>query len=559
MQSWFRLGFTSILCVDFGSASPVRNEPAVLDAGVEVLTVPGTSRWILADAYNFGLENVSGEYCLKLDADHSLSPHILKDLDLDDHSFRRGDFSLNSWAQRHVNGALFAQTEHLRRVGGWNKEIRTYGWDDSDLYQRLIDFGLRSNSFSPRSIWHLKHPDSERVSSGAGKSHSFSPQTLIQVNRVLTERKTGWNPYLNRQSQDSFLPRHARPSSHEFISNSADAVLSAIREISRHHEEREPETRRFAERLRLWLQELLSGGRRLSRRFVQRIATVGNKAVPLRPIVLVPEHGLGNRLRALASWRSLAVTLGVDFTVVWRSDVHLQARLDDLIDYGGQVLNDPPSLLDCFPGGFKEVHSRDGRVPLWMFVGKKPLVIQTQSRVRNRLASEFFERRFLRNLIPSEPVQRIYEKLGPPGFFGVHIRQVGGPEFSRLPWEAEDNWGTDQNILIGSWRRKASVERFTDVISTLERAFALKKTPLFLCTDNEDSQKEFLISVPHASHNTADSALDRSTASVQQALAELLLLSESQVILGSGYSSFSEVAYLRSSPGTPILLSGIHF
>ena len=52
------------------------------------------------------------------------------------------------------------------------------------------------------------------------------------------------------------------------------------------------------------------------------------------------QHGLGNRLRAMASAAVIAEATGRDLHLIWSPDHHCEARISDVLDYDGPVIED---------------------------------------------------------------------------------------------------------------------------------------------------------------------------------------------------------------------------
>ena len=67
--------------------------------------------------------------------------------------------------QVYVNGSFGAYKKDLMRIGYYSEFVRTYGWDDSDLYERLASVGgLATRYLEPKSVFHLDQSDDSRIS-----------------------------------------------------------------------------------------------------------------------------------------------------------------------------------------------------------------------------------------------------------------------------------------------------------------------------------------------------------------------------------------------------------
>lgn len=58
-----------------------------------------------------------------------------------------------------LNGAVFIQRKNFIDIGGYDERIRTCGWDNEDLYNRLGEIGLQKQSISYDHVLYVKHVD----------------------------------------------------------------------------------------------------------------------------------------------------------------------------------------------------------------------------------------------------------------------------------------------------------------------------------------------------------------------------------------------------------------
>lgn len=215
-----------IVLVDWGTATP-DHVPVQLvvealkpkDPRVTVVSVPGAETWVLSRAYNLGLSLARGEWILKVDCDTAIGPHFLDKIILppsvkaaaakraavesedasaesDDRFFYRFSWEhARSENEQHLNGVVLARAEDLRRVYGYDERIGTYGWDDSDLYERLekegasLGHGLAARQMPSDSLAHVKHPDELR---GANQRLVQGPTLETQVNQLALGILPAW-------------------------------------------------------------------------------------------------------------------------------------------------------------------------------------------------------------------------------------------------------------------------------------------------------------------------------------------------------------------------------
>ena len=121
-------------------------------------TVKDQPKWVLSFAFNLAARLTTRTQILKIDADVKIFPAFFEK-----HPLEKGKFYCGNWRIRrndnemHLNGIVYLQREDFFRVNGYNEFIKFYGWDDSDLYQRLESAGLNRNDFDLDTIYHIPH------------------------------------------------------------------------------------------------------------------------------------------------------------------------------------------------------------------------------------------------------------------------------------------------------------------------------------------------------------------------------------------------------------------
>lgn len=137
----------------------------------------------------------TGEYILKMDCDYIINPYwkFFENYTIDQNSFLSGnhnykspeyldengnpavDFSgltvtqvceyVNSHSHyfQYLKGLLFVSKENFLKVGGYDEDIESYGWEDGEIIRRLESLELehRKISFDYR-LMHIPHPDRKR-------------------------------------------------------------------------------------------------------------------------------------------------------------------------------------------------------------------------------------------------------------------------------------------------------------------------------------------------------------------------------------------------------------
>lgn len=276
------------------------------------------------------------------------------------------------------------------------------------------------------------------------------------------------------------------------------------------------------------------------------------------------QHGLCNRLRAIASAAGIAERTDRSLVVVWRPDAHCEARMGDLLRYPGVVIEDDAA---------NELRARSERVYNYMEAEEdarfeEPILAEetpTDGDVYVRSAYPLVgphrdfaaEQRFLRQLAVVEPVRALVERVRCRPDVAVHIRMASGPGFEHLQYESAENWPQHRHEQIISWRRTSHVDRF---IARLDRLVAQESVgQLFVAADLAQTYENLQTRYGDRIDWLQRHIYDRSTYQLRFALADLILLSRAPFLLASSWSSFSDMAIRLGGPGMRVEWSGFDF
>lgn len=198
-RSWFAThGVDEVVLIDWSSRPPAMESLDAhdrMDTRLVVARVEGETQWTLSRAYNLGISLTTYSKVLKVDCDTRLHPEFITR-----HALRHGEFYAGDWRalrspedeKLHINGLLFAGRGDLLEAGGYDERITTYGWDDSDVTERLAGV-LDIRRFDYSQVAHIKHPAALRVSRQGRRSllpiaHPLAAAVEIQRNRLLLTR-----------------------------------------------------------------------------------------------------------------------------------------------------------------------------------------------------------------------------------------------------------------------------------------------------------------------------------------------------------------------------------
>jgi len=311
-----------------------------------------------------------------------------------------------------------------------------------------------------------------------------------------------------------------------------------------------------------------------------------------RYVIVDAKNGLGNRLRALASAMAVAATLDRPLLLVWVSDLHCNCSFRRLF---AQPL--PFTLLE------EEIPPANLTDPRhfqrYNYMRPEPGAVKDAPIIPDPRRHLYFKSAFVMNhahgkwthaqqqiqrLVPAARVAR--QLIADKTMVGLHIRNVfDAPRDSRTFSSttgneaiaaAEKEYGRKGTSKLLAWRKAAHWSNFVPRITSLVRQHSLTRTsgglsqqPLrfYLAADSEEAYASLLKRFPNrilvTRRECASERCDfRDCEGTLYALVDMLNLARTRLILGSGWSSYSEVAaYLGGSSGNPvpILMAGRDF
>lgn len=581
LSSWVACPeISEIVIVDWASDQPVAAALAragLSDPRIRVVRVEGEARWILSYAFNVGFRLSRFNRILKVDADIVLMPDFFARNPMSAGHFIAGNWRTAKKDQVHINGFFFVDRAHLAAAGGFNEYITTYGWDDDDLYERLVHVGAHRRDVNPDTIHHQAHSDIARTGkTDACVSDAFTEVTsgtmyCIRRNRFLANVMPYWDARRThvlytwgRGPQGQSVLRRGDVLPHTVPAQiEADADYYALLELAS---------------WRLGPRTLELDRTALRRLLAQPFERLGPKAVeaalagqvkPHAPAVTVArprlfidaQHGLGNRMRAIASAGAIAEASGRELVIVWAPDHHCEGRMADLFDYDGAVIEEAfvseAATRGCQVYNYMEVEDGAKKdAPLDLGWGGD--IYARAAYVLNADPSTWeSENRFLRGLQPNGAVRNLLDRVRTPNDVSAHVRMVGGTEYEHLAYEAVDNWTEDGHAQTDFWRRKSHFSHFIARLDTLIAEGRAER--IFLAADTPETYDAFTRTFGSRVAYLERAVYDRSAEQLRYALADALLLGSSPMLLGSTWSSFSELAQRLSEHKMAFEMSGKDF
>lgn len=569
-----------IIIVDWSSEAPVTESLAqagIEDQRIRVIRVEGESRWVLTWAFNVGFSAAQYTKILKADADITIAEDFFNKNRLKTKEFITGSWEAAEPGQEHINGFFYCWAQDLERVGLFNENIQTYGWDDDELYGRLRQAGIFRKIVDVTTIHHLDHDDALRMTSFktgvAGPSamvdeFEVNPNFKIRQNEILCVLSPAWNAGSPKRNYD-FTEITDNYASVTATEGTTTIISPHIHDSSMLYAAYELLSWRLGRKV--FNIEPAKVEAAISTLCYQDITTdslLGNER-PAAPLVSAPkpkffidaQHGLGNRMRAIASAAAIANATDRELVVVWQPDDHCEGRLSDLYDYKGAVVE--KSFIDNFieNGGraynYMEIEANSEKDRAIETSGSKDIYARAAYVLNHEASIWEKENEFLRQLVPTEEVMTLVDSVASPHSISAHVRMVGGRDFEHLSYESIDNWTQEGHLETEKWRKASHFSHFFKRIEALNQAEEVGS--IFVAADKPETYDEFKLRFGGKLRLLQREVFDRSALQLKYALADAILLSRSPLLLGSSWSSFSELAMRLSPFEQKIEMSGQDF
>lgn len=572
LKSWLSLpNITEIIIVDWNSTKNIAEQLEFLDnqkyfdswTKINIIRVDNVGNWILTLALNLASKYVKNPLLLKVDADTILELDFFEKHPLysTDKFFYSGNWkNARNNNEMHLNGVVYLPTNEFKNINGYNEHIRTYGWDDTDLYDRLVQSNMKKLDFNVDTIKHIPHSDKRRS--------SFSDLELKIIENMYISKSPDciWNSEkegtlyvelrdtvkldklnLNKMSVIPLDLEKYIPSS-KII---AECNISAMRNIL---EKNGFPWECTANKSRKTLLELYS-----------------KRSLP--KFIIEPKNGLGNKLRALASAAVIAKKRNRNLLIVWIPDIHYESKFSEhfisenlfvvstnlSIEYNQNVdaiSNNPPNVK-CKVNSFSK--------PV-KYNSDNDIYIISATIINDPCTSWYEECEWLKTNI--KPLPEIQNKINNyknlfnlKNTIGLHIRM--GQNADTYSFEDWSNYSTEQLQTVSKNRGKCHYNYFMDEIDKIWSIYP--NQTFLLCADDNKIYEAFqlnfptLVGKPELSEEssrydninkienkifyTNKNVWDRSAKQIESAIIDVYLLSLcGKGMLGSSWSSFTELA-----------------
>lgn len=582
LPEWRKVkGVKEIVVVDWSSDPPLK--PIIdsqNDGRIKLVRVSGEKSWVLSRAYNLAVNNTNQEYIVRTDCDYSLKPDLIEAHDLNNtiNGFYSGNWNLaRTENEVHLNGAMIFKRSNFLNVGGYDERIQTYGWDDEDLYNRLRSRKLKKLNISYDYVSHVSHGDKKRAQKGV----KFA-QVQIDINQLLLEKLPVWSGYSKTQPistyktlksskgytelKAKFIPKSLQKSTEpdhleESYSIALGRRLSGDFQIpwdlleSLNSEKKEHLLRQLMK-----LQQKLDAMHAGDKEFDSDLSAILLEKPPKKARILLIHamHGLGNRMRAIASSLSFAKGTGRVPVLIWQKDAHFAAGFEKIYESGNITVLDkfkPQWPLE----GLKKWDNSWGEFKFYNYMemeegAKKGQLIKNDPDKHiyykgayimesPRFSSWVRDNRNLRSLKPVKIVRETLKKLeekGLSGAIGVHIRNktlqrdIKNVDFN-------DEYGLKASAEMEHWREQST---YTNFMIEMERILFEEDVDakFYIATDTNQLISEFEKKFPNKVLYVPRNCDGRDAECVTFAMMDVYALSRTKRLLGSNWSSYTEMA-----------------
>lgn len=580
LPTWLAVdGVDEIIIVDWGSDPPLRSivKPES-DPRLHLYRVNNETSWVLSRAYNLALNMSSKEYVIRTDCDYTLQPNILDahNLSNTDTGFYSGNWELaRTENEVHLNGAMIMRKDAFWRVGGYDERIQTYGWDDEDLYSRLQSNRVDKLNISYDYVGHVSHGDGKRAQQGV----KFA-QVQIDLNQLLLEKLPQWSSsFVNTKDSSSYdiveedgsgyhelepknIPKPLRERIDRDIYEEAWAMALGRRLADDYKVPWDVLEGMDCDNKEKMLRQLMALQNDLESEEVnKRPEDSGNGAVLPRSARLLfvhAMHGLGNRMRAIGSALAFARNTRRVPVIIWESDAHIAAEFDALFNVSDLVL--VKRFIPKWP--FKDLHEYDASWNEFKFYNymemeegaKKGEVIKNEPEKHMYYKGAYImeapdyswweaENEELKKLRPIRIVEENLGKLEEQGLsnaIGVHIRnRTLAKDIKNVDFN--DEYGSEAAAKMEHWRTMSSYNTFLSEMARILREED-KSAKFYIATDTFEILAIMNEQFPGRILCTERKCDDRDSECVKYAVIDMYALSRTKRLLGSNWSSYTEMA-----------------
>jgi len=259
-------------------------------------------------------------------------------------------------------------------------------------------------------------------------------------------------------------------------------------------------------------------------------------------LVINPQHGLCNRLRAIGSAYSIAKANNYKLYIHWIRDEHINCEIEDIIKNIDELATVVHTInLENFViYNYMEI---EGGKQERIYLSSNKIYCKSSSTLQHLDAFNYLKE-FTERICYPKHVYELVNSIDVSHCIGLHIRTI---DYGRSYENQYQNWTNKENEVMNYHRERSDCQQFMNQINMI-----LQKNnhaTFFVCSNEKNVINKLIrfygknrIITLH--RNSYDRGLDN----VIYAIADILLLSCCESFYGSYWSSYSEfVCTLRNN------------
>ena len=576
LKSWLHVqNATEIVIIDWTSDPPLQpvintvlkeeNYSARDFPNVKVIRVENETEWVLSRAYNLGLRHATRETVFKTDCDYIIEEKALEahPINISRNEFYSGYYMNSRNANElHLNGALILSQRLFWSIGGYDERIITYGFDDGDLYNRLEKSGAQRLNVSYEYVSHIKHGDLRRAQTGV----KF-PKVQIDVNSLLLDKighlwdSTDKPTEYGYTDDGALIATYIPPSLESMVKPEELKEVTALAMGRRLHDEYNVPWGVISSMDTPNSEKFLAGLMAIKKE--SNFDEVLDDGPPPRYVLIHVQNGLGNRLRCMGSSVAYAKQTNRVPLLIWEKDIHFNALFSDIFDASSVDFGVINEFQPQWPliGGLK-YDAAWGTIDYYNYLleeekdkklkqdHSRNIYFKSASVMRTNwtswdTANEEINAVKVRDEITNMAKKIYAQDSGKMG--GVHIRNrsvdddIVGYDGSRDLYHKKDV------ELLDKWRSTTKMENFIGPMQGFLKNGTVDK--FFVASDTVEVCEKLKSKFPDGQivYIPRDCD-DRGAHCEKYAMADLLVLAQTKLMLGSTWSSFSEAAMRLGAP-----------
>ena len=247
-----------------------------------------------------------------------------------------------------------------------------------------------------------------------------------------------------------------------------------------------------------------------------------------------------------------------ELVIIWSPDDHCRCYFTDLFKYSGPIISESfyGENEECTFFNYMEAEGGTKNASL-QCASDQDIYVRSAFVLNSPYSQWPRENEFIQSLEPVEEVKAMVASVRNPNDLSVHIRMEGGIKDESLPYESPSNWSEADHKLINYWRGQSHYSQFMAYLDNLLSKGGAKT--FFLAADKPEIYHLFTAKYRDKVSWLDRNVYDRSMMQLRFALADAILLSRSSLLLGSTWSSFSELAQRLAIGNISVKMSGKDF